>query len=60
VGNVIPEEASTLVDLTQISLIQLRSLDDSVLGTAIRRLLEEVENPSEVIARFQSCVLDEI
>lgn len=58
--NLIPEEATALVDLTQVSLLELGSLDDSVLAISLRRLFAEADNPQEIIARFQSCVLGEI
>jgi FXSXX-COOH protein len=60
VEKLIPEEATALVDLTQVSLLELGSLDDSVLAASLRRLLAEADNPQEVIALFQSCVLGDI
>jgi FXSXX-COOH protein len=56
VENFVPEEAPALVDLTRVSLIQLSSMDDSVLGASLRRVLAEADDPPEAIAGFQSCV----
>jgi len=56
VENVIPEEEPALVDLTQVSLRQLSILGDSALGSSLRWLLAEADNPSEAIAGFQSSV----
>ncbi len=50
---------STLADVSTLSLADLKSLDcvdDSVLGRSLRRLLEEADNPSEVVAGFQSSI----
>ena len=55
-GNVIPDEESALVDLTQVSLHQLSMLGYSVLERSLQRLLAEADNPSEVMAGFQSSV----
>lgn len=53
--NVIPEEPA-LVDLSKVSLRQLSSLENSVLERSLQRLLAEADNPSEVVAGFQSSV----
>ena len=54
--DVVPDEESTLFDLTQVSLAQLSALDNSVLGRSLWRLLEEADDPPEAIAGFQSSV----
>jgi len=54
-----PGLESTLADVSTLSLADLKSLDyvdDSVLGRSLRRLLEEADNPSEVVAGFQSSI----
>jgi FXSXX-COOH protein len=56
VEDVDPEEESALVDLTRVSLAQLSSLDNTVFGRALRRLIEEADDPPEAIAGFQSSV----
>ena len=53
--NVIREEPA-LVDLSKVSLRQLGSLENSVLERSLQRLLAEADNPSEVVAGFQSSV----
>lgn len=48
-----------LADVTEISLADLKSLDhvvDSVLGRSLQRLLEEADNPADVVAGFQSSI----
>jgi FXSXX-COOH protein len=54
--NPAPDLESTLADVTAVSLAQLKSLDDSVLGRSLRRLLEEADHPAEAVAGFQSSV----
>lgn len=57
--NPAPGLESALADLSALSLADLKSLDhvdDSVLGRSLRRLLEEADNPSEVVAGFQSSI----
>ena len=52
-----PDLESTLADVARISLAQLESLDESVLSRALRRLLEDSDTPSEILAGFQSSIL---
>lgn len=52
----IAEELPPLIDLTQVSLDQLRALDNPVLSASVRRILAEIDSPSEVIAGFQSSI----
>jgi FXSXX-COOH protein len=55
--NTAPDLESMLADVTALSLAELKSLgglDDSVLGRSLRRLLEEADDPAEVVAGFQS------
>jgi FXSXX-COOH protein len=55
--NTAPDLESVLADVTTLSLTELKSLggrDNSVLGRSLRRLLEEADNPAEVVAGFQS------
>jgi FXSXX-COOH protein len=47
---------SALADLTNVPLARLRTLDNSVFVTSIRRLLAEVDDPPEAIAGFQSSI----
>lgn len=47
---------STLADVAQMSLTQLKSLDDSILSRALLRLMHDAEAPSETVAGFQSSV----
>jgi FXSXX-COOH protein len=39
-----------------VPLAQLSSLDNSVFGRSLQRLLEEADDPPEAIAGFQSSV----
>lgn len=55
--NSAPDLESTLADVTTLSLAELKSLhcaSDSILGRSLQRLLEEAEDPAEVVAGFQS------
>ena len=47
---------SDIIDLTQMSLAELRSLDQSILGEALRRVAKEAENSVDVIAGFQAAI----
>jgi FXSXX-COOH protein len=48
------EIESELIDLTGLTLEQVRSLGESALGNALRRVIFEAENPQEAIASFSS------
>lgn len=52
----IAEDLPPLIDLTRVSLDQLQALDNPVLNASIRRILAEIDRPSEVIAGFQSSI----
>lgn len=56
-GDTSPDLESTLADVAQISLAQLKSLDESILSRALLRLLEDADTPSETLAGFQSSIL---
>jgi FXSXX-COOH protein len=46
-----------LVDVSAVPLDQLRG-GDTVLGRALERLVESVDDPDGVISAFGSCVTD--
>jgi FXSXX-COOH protein len=48
--------SSPLVDLTDVHLADLRAMDETALGSALRRILEEADRPQEVVAGFQSAL----
>lgn len=48
--------ATDLVDLSQVSLTELRSLDQPILSDALRRLAEEAKNSVDAIAGFQAAI----
>jgi len=48
--------ATDLVDLSQMSLNELRSLDQPILSDALRRVVEEAKNSVEAIAGFQAVI----
>jgi FXSXX-COOH protein len=48
------EIESELVDLNDVTLEQVRSLDESALGSALHRVLLESENPEETYAGFNN------
>ncbi|WP_243794689.1 FxSxx-COOH cyclophane-containing RiPP peptide [Saccharopolyspora gloriosae] len=52
----VPEPESGLIDLTEVPLDRLRSLDDSVLSYAIRRKLRELDDAPEVLAAFDNSI----
>lgn len=45
---------SDLVDLTGVPLSRLRSLDDTVLSHAIRRVRDELANGPQLLAAFEN------
>lgn len=51
-----PEWRSIMIDLSGSSLAELVERDDSALGHALRRLTENLAQPGEPIAGFNSAV----
>ncbi|HET8660132.1 MAG TPA: FxSxx-COOH cyclophane-containing RiPP peptide [Micromonosporaceae bacterium] len=52
-----PRQPETeLVDVTEIALGKLRSLDDSTLSRSLRRLVREAHDGREAVAGFQSAL----
>lgn len=47
---------SALIDLTDISLADLRALDRTVLGGALRRIFDSADHPEDAQAGFQSAL----
>jgi FXSXX-COOH protein len=47
---------SDLVDLNDVTLRELMTLDDSVLGHALRRLWHEADLPEELVAGFNQTI----
>jgi FXSXX-COOH protein len=45
-----------LVDLRDILLLDLKSLEDSVLSRSIRRIIAEAKNPREAVAGFNAAI----
>lgn len=45
---------SGLIDLSEVDLARLETLDNPVLATALQRIREEAEHPEEAVAGFQS------
>jgi FXSXX-COOH protein len=45
-----------LVDLSGISLAQLRFVDGSPIADAVARMVQEVQDPGEAIAGFQNAL----
>ena len=55
-GNDVP---STLIDLSDVGLGDLAVLDqleNPVLTATLRRIRDEIENPTEAVAGFNSCL----
>lgn len=48
------EIVSGLTDLSEVDLDGLTALDSPVLASALQRIRDEVENPEEAVAGFQS------
>ncbi|GLZ29919.1 hypothetical protein Lesp02_21090 [Lentzea sp. NBRC 105346] len=46
--------STDLVDLTNVPLAELLTLEDSALAHALRRIRRELDNPEEAIAGFQN------
>lgn len=51
-----PMVESVIVDLTGVTLDDLRDLPDSVVAPALRRILEEIDSPQDAVAGFQSAI----
>jgi FXSXX-COOH protein len=47
---------SGLIDLQHVSLAELRVVGDSVFAHALRRLIDDVNNPEDIVAGFQSAL----
>jgi FXSXX-COOH protein len=47
---------SQMVDVTQLSLVELRAMGDSALAHCVRRLLAEVDVSAEPVAGFNSSI----
>ena len=47
---------SELIDLVDVPLGQLQALGDCALAHAIRRLIEDLNNPEEIVAGFDSSI----
>ncbi|WP_119727836.1 FxSxx-COOH cyclophane-containing RiPP peptide [Thermomonospora amylolytica] len=47
---------SELIRLSELSLSEIRSLDGTVLGEALRRIRAESEGGYEAVARFDSAL----
>jgi FXSXX-COOH protein len=56
VADATEEVATDLVDLGQVSLSELRSLDQPILSDALRRVVEEANNSIDAIAGFQAVI----
>ncbi len=49
-----PPYESDLIDVTDVTLEQLRAIDDSTLAHAVRRALREAQERPQVLAAFQN------
>jgi len=47
---------STLADLSHRTVAELRALEDPVLATCMRRVLEDVDRSTDAVAGFQSSI----
>ena len=47
---------SELVDITNVSLTELRGLEDSALARAMRRIFDEVDRSQGAVAGWQSAI----
>lgn len=48
--------SSPLINLSGVSLEQLATFEDSVLIRSLDRALRPAEDPTEVVAAFNSCI----
>jgi FXSXX-COOH protein len=48
--------ATDLADLGQVSLSELRALDQPILSEALRRVVEDAKNSANAIAGFQAVI----
>ncbi|MGI8329934.1 FxSxx-COOH cyclophane-containing RiPP peptide [Actinomadura scrupuli] len=53
-GDTDDEVQSVLIDVSGLSLQQIRSLDGKVLGEALQRIHAEAANPREAVAGFSN------
>lgn len=51
-----PEHPSDLVDLSRVSLADLRDLPDSAVTESLRRIVAELDQAAEPVAGFQSAI----
>jgi FXSXX-COOH protein len=54
VGDVTGDVVSGLIDLTEIDLGEVATLDNSILAHVLQRIREEAEHPDEAVAGFQA------
>lgn len=50
------EHPSDLVDLSKVSLADLRDLPDSAVAESLRRIVAELDQDAEPVAGFQSAI----
>lgn len=50
------DHRSDLVDVSSVSLSDLRGLEDSALARALRRVLDEVDRTQGAVAGWQSAI----
>lgn len=48
--------SSDLVDLSRLSLAELRALADDDVADSIRRILRDIDQPADAVAGFQSAI----
>ncbi len=50
------DPVSDLVDITRVSLADLRGLPDTAINRSLRRILAEIDRPQDAVAGFQSAI----
>lgn len=50
------DQQSSLLDVSRLSLADVRTLDDTAIAHSLRRLLEEVDEPRDAVAGWQSAI----
>lgn len=50
------DPVSDLVDISGLSLAELRDLPDTAINRSLRRILAEIDRPQDAVAGFQSAI----
>jgi FXSXX-COOH protein len=52
----LPTRTSDILDLHGLTLADLRALDDGAAASGLRRILRDIDRPTDAVAGFQSAI----